>query len=107
MRCTSGERCPISAIYWGSPAVIVSVQVYGSTNQAATAAAALDCCAVRSICRSHSCRANDAMATRLVCNLLLTDTPGEPLEQALPRMSDEQQYKLGRGWARRSAVFTG
>ena len=75
----------------------LNVQVYASTAQAATAAAALDLLRGEIDLPMPQLRANDAIgATVGVPYLLLSDIPGEPLEQLLPRISDEQLYKLGR-----------
>jgi aminoglycoside phosphotransferase (APT) family kinase protein len=75
----------------------LSVQVYGSTDRAATAAAALDLLRGEVDLPIPQLRANDAAGDTVgVPYLLLSDMPGEPLEQALPRISDEQLYKLGR-----------
>jgi aminoglycoside phosphotransferase (APT) family kinase protein len=75
----------------------LNVQVYGSTDQAATAAVALGLLRGEVDLPIPQLRANDAAGDTVgVPYLLLSDIPGEPLEQALPRISDEQLYKLGR-----------
>jgi hypothetical protein len=73
------------------------VQVYGSPDRAATAAAALDLLRGEVDLPIPQLRANDAAGETVgVPYLLLSDLAGEPLEQALPRIGDEQLYKLGR-----------
>jgi hypothetical protein len=75
----------------------LNVQLYASGEQAATAAAALDLLRGEIDLPIPQLRANDAAgATVGVPYLLLSDLAGEPLEQALPRIGDEQLYKLGR-----------
>ncbi len=75
----------------------LNVQVYDSADQAATAAAALDLLRGEVDLPIPQLRANDAAGDTIgVPYLLLSDLAGEPLEQALARMSDEQLYKLGR-----------
>ena len=75
----------------------LNVQVYGSTEHAATAAAALDLLRGEVDLPIPQLRANDAVGDTVgVPYLLLSDLAGEPLEQALPQMGDEQLYKLGR-----------
>ena len=75
----------------------LNVQVYASTGQAATAAAALDLLRGEIDLPIPQLRANDAAGDTIgMPYLLLSDLAGEPLEQALPRISDEQLYKLGR-----------
>jgi hypothetical protein len=75
----------------------LNVQVYASAEQAATAAAALDLLRGEIDLPIPQLRANDAAGDTIgVPYLLLSDLAGEPLEQALPRIGDEQLYKLGR-----------
>src|SRR5215212_4350926 len=75
----------------------LNVQVYASTEQAATAAAALDLLRGEVDLPIPQLRANDAAGDTIgVPYLLLSDLPGEPLEQALLQIGDEQLYKLGR-----------
>ena len=75
----------------------LNVQVYASADQAATAAAALDLLRGEVDLPIPQLRANDAAGDTVgVPYLLLSDLAGEPLEQALPRIGDEQLYKLGR-----------
>jgi Phosphotransferase enzyme family len=75
----------------------LNVQVYSSTDQAATAAAALALLRGEIDLPIAQLRANDAAGDTVgVPYLLLSELVGEPLEQALPRIGDEQLYKLGR-----------
>jgi len=75
----------------------LNVQVYDSVDQAATAAVALDLLRGEVDLPIPQLRANDAAGDSIgVPYLLLSDMVGEPLEQALPRIGDEQLYKLGR-----------
>jgi len=75
----------------------LNVQVYDSTAQAATAAEALDLLRGEVDLPIPQLRASDAAGDTVgVPYLLLSDLAGEPLEQALPRISDEQLYRLGR-----------
>ena len=75
----------------------LNVQVYASAEQAATAAEALGLLRGEVDLPIPQLRANDAAGDTVgVPYLLLSDLSGEPLEQALPRISDEQLYKLGR-----------
>jgi aminoglycoside phosphotransferase (APT) family kinase protein len=75
----------------------LNVQVYDSADQAATAAEALGLLRGEVDLPIPQLRANDAAGDTVgVPYLLLSDVLGEPLEQALPRISDEQLYKLGR-----------
>src|SRR5215210_6610159 len=75
----------------------LNVQVYASAKQAATAAAALDLLRGEIDLPIPQLRANDAAGDTIgVPYLLLSDLAGEPLEQALPHIGDEQLYKLGR-----------
>jgi len=75
----------------------LNVQVYDSTEQAATAAEALGLLRGEIDLPIPQLRANDASGDTIgVPYLLLSDLAGEPLEQALPRIGDEQLYKLGR-----------
>jgi aminoglycoside phosphotransferase (APT) family kinase protein len=75
----------------------LNVQVYTSAEQAATAAAALDLLRGEIDLPIPQLRANDATGDTVgVPYLLLSDIAGEPLEQALPHIGDEQLYKLGR-----------
>jgi aminoglycoside phosphotransferase (APT) family kinase protein len=75
----------------------LNVQVYASVEQATTAAAALDLLRGEVDLPIPQLRAKDAAGDTIgVPYLLLSDVAGEPLEQALPQMSDEQLYKLGR-----------
>ncbi|MEO7911445.1 MAG: phosphotransferase [Roseiflexaceae bacterium] len=75
----------------------LNVQVYASADQAGTAAAALDMLRGEVDLPIPQLRANDAAGDTVGAPyLLLNDLAGESLEQALPRISDEQLYKLGR-----------
>src|SRR5690242_17464047 len=75
----------------------LNVQQYDTTEQAATAAAALDLLRGEVDLPIPQLRANDSAGNTIgVPYLLLSDLAGEPLEQALPRIGDEQLYKLGR-----------
>src|SRR5215212_11627061 len=75
----------------------LNAQVYASVDQAATAAAALDLLRGEIDLPIPQLRANDAAGNTIgVPYLLLSDLAGEPLEQALPRIGDEQLYTLGR-----------
>ncbi len=75
----------------------LNVQVYGSTDQAATAAEALRLLRGEVDLPIPQLSANDAAGDTVgVPYLLLSDLAGEPLEQALPRIGAEQLYKLGR-----------
>jgi aminoglycoside phosphotransferase (APT) family kinase protein len=75
----------------------LNVQTYDSTDQAATAAEALGLLRGEVDLPIPQLRANDAAGDTVgVPYLLLSDILGEPLEQALPRISDEQLYTLGR-----------
>jgi aminoglycoside phosphotransferase (APT) family kinase protein len=75
----------------------LNVQMYDSTDQAATAAEALGLLRGEVDLPIPQLRANDAAGDTVgVPYLLLSEVLGEPLEQALPRISDEQLYKLGR-----------
>jgi aminoglycoside phosphotransferase (APT) family kinase protein len=75
----------------------LNVQVYKSADQAATAAVALGLLRGEVDLPIAQLRANDAAGDTVgLPYLLLSDLAGEPLEQALPRIGDEQLYKLGR-----------
>jgi aminoglycoside phosphotransferase (APT) family kinase protein len=75
----------------------LNVQVYESADRAATAAAALDLLRGEVDLPIPQLRANDAAGDTVgVPYLLLSDLSGEQLERALPHISDEQLYKLGR-----------
>jgi phosphotransferase family enzyme len=75
----------------------LNVQVYGSPAEAATAAAALRLLRAEVDLPIPQLRGNDGTAEATgVPYLLLGELSGEPLEQALPRIGDEQLYKLGR-----------
>jgi hypothetical protein len=75
----------------------LNVQVYGSAAEAATAAEALRLLRAEVDLPIPQLRASDTDGELAgVPCLLLGDLTGEPLEQALPRIADEQLYKLGR-----------
>jgi hypothetical protein len=75
----------------------LNVQIYGSPSEAETAAEALRLLRGEIDLPIPQLRASDAAGETIgVPYLLLGDLSGEPLEQALPRISDEQLYKLGR-----------
>jgi aminoglycoside phosphotransferase (APT) family kinase protein len=75
----------------------LNVQVYESAEQAATAAEALSLLRGEIDLPTPQLRANDAAGDTVgVPYLLLSNMAGEPLEQALPRIGDEQLYMLGR-----------
>ena len=75
----------------------LNVQMYATPDQAATAAEALRLLRGEVDLPIPQLRASDTAGETIGAPyLLLSDMPGEPLEQALPRIGDEQLYKLGR-----------
>jgi aminoglycoside phosphotransferase (APT) family kinase protein len=75
----------------------LNLQVYASTNAAATAAEALRLLRGEIDLPIPQLRASDADGETVgVPYLLFSELAGEPLEQALGRIGDEQLYKLGR-----------
>jgi aminoglycoside phosphotransferase (APT) family kinase protein len=75
----------------------LNVQVYATTDQATTAAEALRLLRGEVNLPIPQLRASDATGEIIGAPyLLLSDMVGEPLEQALPRIGEEQLYKLGR-----------
>jgi aminoglycoside phosphotransferase (APT) family kinase protein len=75
----------------------LNVQVYPSPMAAATAAEALRLLRGEIDLPIPQLRASDPTgAIAGAPYLLLSDSPGEPLDQALPHIADEQLYKLGR-----------
>ena len=75
----------------------LNVQVYGSPSEAAAAAEALRLLRGEVDLPIPQLRASDAAGDTIGAPyLLLSDMAGELLEQALPRIGDEQLYKVGR-----------
>jgi aminoglycoside phosphotransferase (APT) family kinase protein len=75
----------------------LNVQLYSSADRAATAARALDLLRGEVDLPIPQLRANDAAGDTIGAPyLLLSALAGEPLEHALPRIGEEQLYKLGR-----------
>jgi len=75
----------------------LNVQVYPSPTAAATAAEALRLLRGEVDLPIPQLRASDATGEIAGAPyLLLSDMPGEPLDQALSHIADEQLYKLGR-----------
>src|SRR5262245_4707999 len=75
----------------------LNVQVFGTPQAAATAAAALRLLRSEVDLPIPQLRASDAEgATVGVPYVLTSEVSGEPLAQALPRLADEQLYRLGR-----------
>src|SRR5262245_58389268 len=75
----------------------LNVQVYASPGEAAAAAEALRLLRGEVDLPIPQLRASDVAGEITGAPyLLLSDMPGEPLEQALARIGDEQLYKLGR-----------
>jgi hypothetical protein len=75
----------------------LNVQVYPSPTAAATAAEALRLLRGEIDLPIPQLRASDPTGEVAGAPyLLLSDTPGEPLDQALPHIADEQLYTLGR-----------
>jgi hypothetical protein len=75
----------------------LNVQVYGSPSEASAAAEALRLLRGEVDLPLPQLRASDTAGELIGASyLLLSDMAGEPLEQALPRIGDEQLYKLGR-----------
>jgi hypothetical protein len=75
----------------------LNVQVYGSPSDAGAAAEALRLLRGEVDLPLPQLRASDTAGETVDAPyLLLSDMAGEPLEQALPRIGDEQLYKLGR-----------
>jgi aminoglycoside phosphotransferase (APT) family kinase protein len=75
----------------------LAVQVYGSAEEASTAAAALRLLRAEVDLPIPQLRASDPQSETIgQPYLLLTELSGEPLEQMLPRIAEEQLYALGR-----------
>src|SRR6185369_15946564 len=75
----------------------LNVQVYSSAAAAATAGAALRLLRAEVDLPIPQLRASDAEGQTVgVPYLLLGELTGDPLEQALARIGEEQLYKLGR-----------
>jgi aminoglycoside phosphotransferase (APT) family kinase protein len=75
----------------------LAVQVYGSTDEAATAAAALRLLRAEVDLPIPLLRASDPQGETIgTPYLLFSELSGEPLEQALPRIAEEPLYNIGR-----------
>jgi aminoglycoside phosphotransferase (APT) family kinase protein len=75
----------------------LTVQVYGSTDEAATAAAALRLLRAEVDLPIPQLRATDPQGETIGAPYtLLSELSGEPLEQALPRIAEDQLYLIGR-----------
>jgi aminoglycoside phosphotransferase (APT) family kinase protein len=75
----------------------LTVQIYGSADAANTAAAALRRLRAEVDLPIPQLRASDPQGETIgLPYLLLAELAGEPLEQALPGISEEQLYALGR-----------
>jgi aminoglycoside phosphotransferase (APT) family kinase protein len=75
----------------------LAVQVYGSTEEAATAAAALRLLRAEVDLPIPQLRASDPQGETIgKPYVLFSELSGEPLDQALPRIGEEQLYALGR-----------
>jgi aminoglycoside phosphotransferase (APT) family kinase protein len=75
----------------------LAVQIYDSAEDAATAAAALRLLRAEVDLPIPQLRASDAQGETIgKPYVLLSELSGEPLEQALPQIGEEQLYTLGR-----------
>ncbi|HET9223816.1 MAG TPA: phosphotransferase [Roseiflexaceae bacterium] len=75
----------------------LTVQIYGSAEEAATATAALRLLRAEVDLPIPQLRASDPEAETIGRPyVLLSELSGEPLDQALPRLGEEQLYTLGR-----------
>jgi hypothetical protein len=75
----------------------LAVQVYGAADEAATAAAALRLLRAEVDLPIPQLRASDPQSETIGRPyVLLSELSGEPLEQVLPRIPEEQLYALGR-----------